>query len=89
MHNTHRIVGIHVTDRVQRAGEVQQLLSEYGCSIRTRVGLHHLDGDVCSPNGLLLLELFGDEAPCRALTEKLAAIDGVEVQQMTFEHPRA
>ncbi len=33
MHDTHRIVGVHVTDRVRRAGQVQQVLSEYGCSI--------------------------------------------------------
>jgi hypothetical protein len=87
MHDTHRIVGVHVTDRVRRAGQVQQVLSEYGCSIKTRLGLHPVDENVCSPNGLILLELFGDDAPCRTLVDKLTAIEGVEVQQMVFEHP--
>jgi hypothetical protein len=86
MEPNHFILGVHVTDRVRRAGEVQRLLTEYGCNIKTRVGLHHVDGNVCSPRGLILLELVGDEAPCQELARKLAALEGVEVQQMNFAH---
>ena len=37
-----------------------------------------------SAKGLVLLEMFGDETKCRELGEKLAAIEGVEVQSMEF-----
>ncbi len=82
----HCILGIHVTDRVEKASEVQDLLTKYGCNIQTRVGLHKVDHDHCAPNGLILLELFGDESTCNELRDKLKALEGVEVQQMIFEH---
>jgi len=86
MEPDHVILGVHVTDRIHRAGEVQQLLTEYGCNIKTRIGLHQVAGNVCSPRGLILLELVGDKAPCEGLARKLAALEGVEVQQMVFQH---
>lgn len=41
----HTIIGIHVTDRVQHAGEVQQTLTKHGCQIKTRIGLHEISED--------------------------------------------
>ncbi len=87
MHERHLILGIHVTDRVARAAAVQEVLTEYGDFIKTRVGLHHVDEDVCSPRGLILLEMFGDEGRCQEMADQLAAIGGVEVQRMVFDHP--
>ena len=86
MEPDHVILGVHVTDRIRHAGEVQRLLTEYGCSIKTRIGLHHVEGNVCSPRGLILLELAGDKGPCEELARKLAALEGVELQQMVFQH---
>ena len=82
----HLLFGIHINDRVHRVPDVQQLFSDYGCFITTRIGLHHVDENACSPRGLILLEMFGDEIKCQELSAKLSAIDGVEVQQMTFDH---
>ena len=87
MANQHFIVGVHIHNRLQRVPPVQALLSEYGCQIRTRLGLHEASENVCSPHGLLLLELVGDEAKCRELVSRLQAMDGLEVQQMVFDHP--
>lgn len=82
----HIIVGVHITDRVKHAMDVQNVLTEFGCNIKTRLGLHEVSGDFCSNGGILLLELAGDETRCRELAEKLAAQPGVEVQQMVFGH---
>ena len=86
MEEPHLIFGVHVTSRAAQVPAVQQFLTEYGCSIKTRVGLHHVDDEVCSPSGLILLEMFGDLATCRELKSKLSALAGVEVQEMLFEH---
>lgn len=86
MEERHLIFGIHVTNRATQAGRVQELLSEYGCSIKTRIGLHHVDDNACSPRGLILLEMHGDDATCRALAKKLSALEGVDVKEMVFEH---
>jgi len=85
----HIILGVHITDRfkhVAGSGGVQALLTEYGCHIKTRLGLHETGKDYCSPNGLLILELVGALDKCRELEQKLSAIEGVSVQKMVFEH---
>ena len=82
----HIIYGVHVTNRMNKATNVQQLFSEYGCNIKTRIGLHDVGKAFCSPSGVILLEMFGDESVCEELRKKLAAIDGIEVQQMIFDH---
>jgi hypothetical protein len=86
MEDSHVIYGVHVTNRATLIPNVQQLLSEYGCNIKTRIGLHHVDEKVCSPRGLILLEMFGDPAICRELKTKLANLEGVDVQEMVFDH---
>lgn len=82
----HVIYGIHVRDRIHDAHRVQDLFTEYGCHIKTRVGLHEVQGDFCSPGGVIVLEMFGDESECVALKRKLEAIDGIDVQEMVFHH---
>jgi len=82
----HVVVGVHITERVKLAGEVQKVFTEFGCQIRTRLGLHEADKGVCSPNGLIILELVDDDAKVSSLKKKLIAIDGVEVQSMVFDH---
>jgi hypothetical protein len=81
----HIILGVHITDRLKNAVEVQRLFSEYGCNIKTRLGLHEVH-NVCSPNGVVILEMYGDEKVCFELADKLAAIQGIEVQKMVFKH---
>ncbi len=86
MKPNHRIVGVHITDRLEKAGGVQDLFTEYGCNIKTRLGLHEVSEDHCSPAGLIILELFGDQSVCDELVAKLGRITGVEVKEMIFEH---
>ena len=82
----HLIFGIHITDRMTQAVEVQRLFTEYGRHIKTRLGLHEVGAEASSPSGIVLLEMYGDEARCMELQEKLNAITGVEVQLMVFDH---
>lgn len=82
----HRIFGVHITDRLQKVHDVQALFTEYGCNIKTRLGLHEVHTNYCSPNGLVILEMVGEKATCQELADKLNAIDGVEVKTMHFTH---
>jgi len=82
----HIVMGVHITERVKLASEVQKVFTEFGCQIRTRLGLHDAHQGVCSPNGLILLELVDDAIQASALKAKLSAIEGVEVQTMIFDH---
>lgn len=82
----HTILGIHSENRMEQSAQVQKILTEYGCSIRTRIGLHEVQEGVCALDGVILLELFGDQASCGELYAKLNEIPGVEVQKMVFTH---
>ena len=86
MKQDHFLVGIHVTDRVQKIPEVQKVLTEYGCHIRTRLGLHEASEGFCSPNGVIVLDMLYDKGACGELVEKLAALEGIEVKTMRFPH---
>jgi len=80
----HHIVGVHITDRFVNAPQVQQVLTEHGCNIKTRLGLHEVSEDLCSRGGILILELFGPEAECNTLASRLKEIEGIELQEMIF-----
>ena len=83
----HVILGVHVTNRVEHTPSVQNVLTEFGCNIKTRVGLHDVNDNYCSPNGLLLIEFIGSDKEREQIMEKLSAIQGIEVQCMVFDHP--
>jgi hypothetical protein len=80
------IVGIHLPNRFKLATDVQKVLTEYGCSIRTRVGLHDVDENCCATNGLVLLEMYGEKAKINKMLDQLSTIDrSIDVQQMIFQ----
>ncbi len=82
----HIVLGVHITERAQHVPRVQELSTEYGCSIKTRLGLHTVSENFCSPSGLILLEMAGPEQPIFELVEKPQTMEGIEVQTMIFEH---
>ena len=84
MSDTHIILGIHVSDRLKNAVDVQKVFTEYGCNIKTRIGLHDVDESFCSPSGVVLIEFFGAEDDASAMKARLNEIEGVQVQKMVF-----
>lgn len=78
------IMGIHISNRVEEIPAVQKVLTDFGCIIKTRLGLHEVGQSTCSSKGLLILELVGDDSQVADMESRLKAIAGVEVQQMVF-----
>lgn len=78
------ILGVMVTDRVNEAFRVQDVLTKFGCTIKTRLGLHETSDEYCSSNGLILLELTGDQQEFVKLENALLSIEGVQVKKMVF-----
>lgn len=77
------IIGIKISNRLESAVSVQEILSKYGCIIRTRIGLHEEINGQCSPRGLILLEIINDEESIKIANE-LCDIEEIEIQQMKF-----
>lgn len=82
----HIVLGIHVTNRTSQAVELQKIFTDYGCNIKTRLGLHDTGADSCSPTGVILLEIFGGDAVASDMMDKFNAVEGVEAQKMVFGH---
>jgi len=79
------ILGVQVTNRLENIQDVQKILTEYGCYIKTRLGLHQVTESHCSTTGLLILETYGDEAGILQLESKLQNLKGLTVKKMVFE----
>ena len=82
----HIILVVHVTDRVKHVPEMQKAFTEFGCSIKTRLGLHDATKDTCSPNGIIVLEMLDQDAEVAKLEEALGKVEGVEVKKVVFDH---
>lgn len=78
----HIIVGVHIVDREMHAVKIQEVFTKYGSQIKTRLGLHD---DICSANGLILLEMADTPETCRMI-EEVGVLDGVDCATMMFEH---
>jgi hypothetical protein len=79
------VMAVILENRVETATQVQEVLTRFGCHIRTRLGLHQASADVCSNQGLILLQLFGDDAVVEQLTQDLLQIPTVKVNSMELD----
>jgi len=71
------ILLVLIGQRKDDAVKVQQILTGWGCIIKTRLGIHDGVLENCSDEGLLILELYGTEEQKQELTRKVAVIPGV------------
>ena len=71
------ILLVIIGKRKESAVKVQQILTGWGCIIKTRLGIHDGVMDNCSDEGLLILELHGTQEQKDELARKVAVLPGV------------
>lgn len=71
------ILLILIGKRGEAAVKVQQVLTAWGCIIKTRLGIHDGVLDDCSDEGLLILELYGSDEQKQELARKVGVLPGV------------
>jgi hypothetical protein len=76
---------ILIGKRKEEAVKVQQILTGWGCIIKTRLGIHDGVLDNCSDEGLLILELHGTDEQKEELTRKVAVLPGVSSKLVELE----
>jgi len=54
------IMGILLDNRCEEAVKLQEILTECGCNIKTRIGLHNIGEYKCINNGIILLEVISN-----------------------------
>lgn len=74
------ILLILIGKRKDAAVKVQQILTAWGCNIKTRLGIHDGVLENCSDTGLLILELVGKAEDNKEIARKVALIQGVSSQ---------
>ncbi len=79
------IMAILQENRTETATRVQDVLTQYGCNIRVRLGLHDAAVNSCSNSGLILLQLCGENIPLKELEHELQIIPNVKVKYMTLD----
>jgi len=77
------IIGVRLDNRTQTAVDFQKILTNFGCIIKTRLGLHDTAESNCAPNGTILLEVIDDERS-KEFEKELNSIEGLELQTMCF-----
>jgi hypothetical protein len=70
----YKIVAVKVGNREGVAQDMQRILTEHGCSIKVRLGLHDMPENTCSPAGLVLMEVAGEDPEIQAMVTKLDAL---------------
>lgn len=76
---------ILIGKRKEEAVKVQQILTAWGCLIKTRLGIHDGVLENCSDEGLLILELYGKEEDKEELTRKISVLPGVSSKLVELE----
>lgn len=71
---------IVVNKRKKEAVTVQKILTEWGCLIKTRLGLHEGVLNDCSDIGSIILEVVGDPEQHQEMTRKLNLLPGVSAK---------
>ncbi|MDR2009106.1 MAG: hypothetical protein LBQ22_01320 [Bacteroidales bacterium] len=79
------IVVIKILDRIKESVRLQNTLSKNSGLIKTRFGFHELYDSKCSRNGLIILEINGNNSECEAFISELNEIRGIVVKVMSFK----
>ncbi|MDC7235078.1 MAG: hypothetical protein PQJ58_17730 [Spirochaetales bacterium] len=80
----YQLVAVKVGHREDTAASVQTVLTEFGCNIKVRLGLHDLPEGACSPAGLIILQVTAAQEELDAFLNKLNAVDGVVAKSLSI-----
>lgn len=78
------LMAVKIGARTKHATQVQEILTKYGCSIKTRVGFHDTDEHHCSTDGILILQLSGKENEINDMFTELNALHEVSAKAIEF-----
>ena len=78
----YNIMGIVIEDRKKFAPQVQEVLTEYGSIIDTRIGLHTGIENFHNNEGFIILNLNDDDKKIDEFVKKLKNIESVRVKNI-------
>ena len=76
------IVGLRVNHRTGNAVKLQEVLTQFGCNIKLRVGLHETSEEYCSDDGVIMLQACGEPDTITAMLDAFNQLAGVSAQML-------
>jgi len=73
-----------LSERKETAVTFQKVLTDWGCMVKTRLGIHDGVLDKCSNYGLVVLDIVGEKAKLEEMTRKLNLVKGIKAQLITI-----
>ncbi len=75
-------IAVRVSNRIDEVPDVQKVFTQYGCSIKSRLGLHEVSDNSCAKDGLIILVCVGQENELKSFVQDLNKIAGVKAASM-------
>ena len=76
------VIGVRMDNRVGNSAAFQRVLTENGCKIKARLGLHEVSEELCSTDGLIILQPYGEKEEIEQLVKDLNKLDGILAKLM-------
>ncbi len=76
------IIGVKLAHKEENSAQFQQILTDYNCYVKTRLGINSTSV-FCSDFGIILLHIE-DNKIAEKIEMELIEIEGIEIQRMIF-----
>ena len=81
--NCTTIMAVQIDDRTVDAPRFQEIITNHGCLIKTRLGVHQIDN--CANSGLILLQLCGNDDQITAVGNEINSISNAKAKWMKLD----
>lgn len=78
------VMCILVKNRTKDAPQLQSILTNHGCIIKTRVGMHEVAN--CAEDGLIMLHLCGKEEAINDLEKSINSLSEIRARTMLLDY---
>ena len=75
----YNVMAVVINNRILNAPNVQEVFTKHGCLVKLRLGLHEA-GNLCSEEGLVILQLTGEKNQIASFEKELNSIEGIEAK---------
>lgn len=79
-----KVIALKLDKRTSEALALQKVLTDNGCMVQLRVGLHEI-GSVCSEEGMILLYARGENKEMENFEKALSSLSGIKVHAMSVD----
>ncbi|NTV53092.1 MAG: hypothetical protein HGA76_08800 [Candidatus Firestonebacteria bacterium] len=79
-----QLIIIKMQSRNTKALQVQEVLTKHGCDITVRLGIHEQGDGVCSPEGVIVLQVKPESKAVKSLLADLKAVGGLKIKDLSI-----